>query len=58
MVHYILARLKEPSTWAAIATVAVGLGITIEADLLQAICTAGAAVAAVVAILVKEVCKP
>ena len=55
MVQYILSRLKEPSTWAAIATVAVGLGITIDAELVQAICTAGAAIAAVLAILIKEV---
>ena len=55
MVQYVLSRLKEPSTWAAIATVAVGLGITIDAELVQAICTAGAAIAAVLAILIKEV---
>lgn len=52
--NYILSRLKEPSTWAAISAIAVGFGVTIDADLLQALCTAGAAIAAVLAILVKE----
>lgn len=52
MVKYLLARLREPSTWAAFAGLAVVVGLT--AEQWQAVATAGAAVAGLIAVLLPD----
>lgn len=52
--NFILARLKEPSTWRGVALFAGGWGVHIAPDLIPAIGTAVAAFIGVVEILRKE----
>ena len=52
--NYIFARLAEPSTWAAIAAVLVGLHVSIDPGLWQHIADAGVALAGVAAVLLRE----
>lgn len=47
-------RLKEPSSWAAIAATLASLGIVIDGGLWQTISLAGSGVAGLIALLRKE----
>ncbi|MGI9499413.1 MAG: hypothetical protein ACR2P3_05215 [Geminicoccaceae bacterium] len=49
-----LERLKEPSSYASIATVLALAGVNLDADLLSAIAQGGAAIAAIVGIFLRE----
>lgn len=53
-VSYIVARLQEPSSWAAIATVLAGMGEVVPSGLWKQISMAGMGIAGVIAFLVKE----
>jgi hypothetical protein len=50
---WILDRLKERSTWLGLVSVLTGAGVSLQPELAEAIITAGAAVAGVVAIATK-----
>ena len=52
MVHWIIDRAKEPSSWAGLAGLALAVGIS--ADEWEIYSQAAAAVAAAIAMLVKE----
>lgn len=52
--EYVLGRLREPSTWAAISPLLLGLGLTIGDDLWGEIAKAGAALAGIAGILIRE----
>lgn len=51
MKTYIIARLKEPSTYRGLSLVATALGIYISPELVAAITSAGVAVAGLIGIL-------
>lgn len=53
-IDYILARLKEPTTWGGIAAFLSGVGITIAPELWQEISAAGAAIGGLLMVLLKE----
>lgn len=52
--HYLIARLKEPSTWAGLAAVLVAFGLTIPPDLIGALIPVATALAGLAAVLLKE----
>jgi hypothetical protein len=52
--RYIVARLREPSTWAGLAVLCGTLGVVMPPDTWQAITTAGMAVAGLVAGLMAD----
>ncbi len=52
---YILARLKEPSTWAGLGVMLGGMGIKVQPGLWQSIAVAGAAIAGLIATVLAEV---
>jgi hypothetical protein len=54
MIDYILARLKEPSTYAGLATVLALVGWKLSPELMGAIASAGIAVIALVEIVRRE----
>jgi hypothetical protein len=56
MVQFILARLKEPSTYAGLSGLAVALGISTH--MYEAAAAAVAAVAGLVAVILAEKAKP
>jgi hypothetical protein len=51
---YIVARLQEPSSWAAIATILAGMGEVIPSDLWKHISMAGMGIAGAIAFFMKE----
>lgn len=51
---YLLNRLKEPSSWAALAAILAGVGLNIEGDLLQHITNIGVALAGLVGFLLAD----
>ena len=55
-VHWLLTRLKEPSTYAGFAGLALALGIS--GELYNAVAAAIAGVAGLVAVLLVEKAKP
>lgn len=48
----IIARLREPSTWAGLSGLLVLLGVNVEA--VQAVAQVGAGIAALAAVIVRE----
>jgi hypothetical protein len=56
MVQFILARLKEPSTYAGLSGLAVALGIS--AHMYEAAAAAVAGIAGLVAVILAEKAKP
>ena len=56
MVQFILARLKEPSTYAGLSGLAVALGVSTH--LYEAAAAAIAGIAGLVAVLLAEKSKP
>lgn len=56
MVQFILARLKEPSTYAGLSGLAVALGISTH--LYEAAAAAIAGIAGLVAVILAEKAKP
>lgn len=50
----IIARLKEPSTYAAFFTALAALGLSLDPGIIQAITAAGAGVAGLAAVLLPE----
>lgn len=51
---FILNRIREPSTWAGIASVAISLGLGVPPGLIEAAGQAVAGIAGVLAIFVRE----
>jgi hypothetical protein len=56
MVHFILSRLKEPSTYAGLSGLALALGVS--GELYNAAAAAIAGVAGLVAVILAEKAKP
>ncbi len=52
ILYWVMARFKEPSTWAGLAGLSLALGISTE--LWTGISGAGAAIAGLMAILLKD----
>lgn len=52
MLNYLIARLKEPSTWAGFASLAIAAGIA--APTYAAVSAVGVAVAGLVAVLMAD----
>jgi hypothetical protein len=50
----IIARFKEPSSWAGIATLLMAAGLNIDSELWQAIVLTGTGAAGILAVVVKE----
>jgi hypothetical protein len=50
----ILARLREPSSWAGIASLLALFGVNVPSATMQAIAGAGAAVAGLAAVVMRE----
>lgn len=50
---YLIARLKEPSTWRGLAMVAMALGISVQPDMMEQIIAVGTAAAGLVGMLTK-----
>lgn len=55
MLHFVLSRLKEPSTYAGFAGLALALGVS--GELYEAVAAAIAAVAGVVSVVLAEKVK-
>lgn len=51
---YIVAKLREPSTWAGVAGLAAAVGWTLPAEYYAHITQAGIALASIAAILLNE----
>ncbi len=51
---YLLARLKEPSTYAGLAAILTAFGVTLAPDLWEAIAATGAGLAGLAAVLLRE----
>lgn len=56
MVHFVLSRLKEPSTYAGLSGLALALGVS--GELYNAVAGALAGVAGLVAVLLAEKSQP
>lgn len=56
MVHFVLSRLKEPSTYAGLSGLALALGVS--GELYNAVAAALAGVAGLIAVLLAEKAKP
>lgn len=56
MVHFVLSRLKEPSTYAGLSGIALALGVS--GELYNAVAGALAGVAGLVAVLLAEKSQP
>ncbi len=54
MFDFLIARLKEPSTWAGIAALLGAAGFTFSEELGAALTTAGVAVAGLIAVFMAE----
>ena len=54
MFDYILARLKERSTWLSIVTLVTVAGVTLSPEQQEAIVTAGAAIAAAIGVFTAD----
>lgn len=54
MGKFILDRLKERSTWIGIITIITAAGVTISPDQIEAITTAGIAIAGAVAVFTAD----
>lgn len=54
MVEYVIARLKEPSTYAAITGLLVAVGVNISEGMMGSIAAVGAAVAGLVGVILSE----
>lgn len=52
--NILIARLREPSTWAAIFAALAALGISLDAGLVQQITAAGAGVSGLLAVFLPE----
>lgn len=50
----IIARMKEPSSWAGIGVMLAGAGLNVEGDLMQAVSFTGMGVAGLLAFFLKE----
>lgn len=57
MRELIINRLREPSTWAGVASIAVSLGLGVPPGLIEAAGQALAGVAGVLAIVMRERAK-
>ena len=54
---YVLARLKEASTWRGIALLLTAFGVQIAPDVQEAIISAGVAVAGAIGVLFPDTAK-
>lgn len=54
MKNIILNRLREPSTWAGVASIAVSLGLGVPPGLIEAVGQTLAGVAGVLAVVMRE----
>ncbi len=50
---YIIARLKEPSTYAALAAISAMLGFNVDPGLMQSIASVGAGAAGIAAVFMR-----
>jgi hypothetical protein len=55
--NWLISRLKEPSTWAAISAMLAGFGLHISDELWQHIAMIGTGVAGVLGVVVAEKLK-
>jgi uncharacterized membrane protein len=51
---YVVARLKEPSTWRGLVLLATSLGITLDEEQSMAIIAAGIALAGAIGVLIPD----
>ena len=54
---YLLARLKEASTWRGIALLLTALGVQVAPDVQEAVISAGVAVAGAIGVLFPDATK-
>lgn len=52
--QFLIGRLKEPSSWAAIAAIIAGFGLQLDGELMAHISTVGVAVAGLAGFLLSE----
>lgn len=52
--HFIINRLKEPSTWSGIGMVAVSLGLGLPPGTIEAVAQVGVGLAGLAAIFLRE----
>jgi esterase/lipase len=54
MIDWLVARLKEPTTWVGITTMLTAAGVSLAPELAESIITAGVSLGGVLAIVLKE----
>ena len=54
MIDWIVARLKEPTTWIGLISFATAAGVHLAPDLQESIITAGVAIGATLAVILRE----
>lgn len=52
--EYVIARLREPSTWVGLGSLLTGLGVAIAPEYWEAITSVGLSVGGLIAVIVKE----
>lgn len=52
--EWVIARLKEVSTWQGIITLVTGFGVAISPELSEGIITAGVAIVGVISVAMRE----
>lgn len=55
---WIITRVKEPSTWASLAALLVGFGVSIPDALWQSITMTGVGIAGILGFVLSEKAKP
>ena len=54
MINWIIARLKEPTTWIGLISFATAAGVSLAPELQESIITAGVAIGGTMAVVMRE----
>lgn len=54
MIDWVIARLKEQTTWIGLTTLLTAAGVSLAPELTESIITAGVAIGGVLAMVLKE----
>lgn len=52
--NWILARIKEPSTWAGLVTILTVAGVAVSPEMKEAVISAGVGIGGLILVIMKE----